>query len=327
MTPLDGRGWPVETKAVVAAAAVAAFLALLTWGGSLWMYVRPADFRLSSLMLQPWPSVDFALFVLHALLNAAIILGALTALGSQNVARRILLAAALCLLALALYKFASFSVFQTGLRVRREGPDQVYWLVDDGTRLVVMNLVFGLLVLALSRQTRTYSPADAAGWITGLVIAAVAVDGVVHLANAGVTVWVSLQPSLFKTIGAGPWTAYGIVLLVARVLLYATVIAGAAAMLVWRRQGLGRRLLILTAAGLLALTAYSYVRSLLVAPPPSYPRYQGPELIKNTVIHAGNLITAHLIHVLVLYALIRRRVRGGAAASTTGGDALPRLHG
>jgi hypothetical protein len=323
--PGDG-GWPPETKAIVAAAAVVSLLALLTWGGSLWRYLQPSAFR-GTMILEPWPSVDFALFVLRGAMSVAVMAGALVALGSRNVARRVLLVAALTMLAIALYQFATFSVFQTGLTRRREGPDQVYWLVDDGSRLVTTHLVYGLMVLALTRQSAaTASLAGPRPWITQVIVAAAAVDCVVHVAATGANVWVALQPSLFKTIGSGAWTSYGITMLVVRVLLYLLVITGAAAALAWRRHRLGRRLLLLGAGGLVALALYFYVESFVATPPPGFPRYKGAERVTNAVYDVGRVITMEMIHVLVLFALTRRHVRGGAAAGTTGGDALPRVH-
>jgi hypothetical protein len=316
-TPAGTARWSAETKAIVAAAAVVSLLSLLTWGGTLWRYLQPSAFR-GTLILEPWPSVDFALFVLRAVMNLAVIGGALAAIGSQRVARRVLLSAGLCLLAIALYQFATFSVFQTGLTRRREGPDQVAWLVMDGGRLVGMYLVHGLLVLALTRaaQPATSSPAGWP-WVTQLVVAAAAVDSVVRVADVAALVWIRLQPSLFKTIGSGAWTTYGTTMLVIRVLLYLAVIGGAAAALLWRRHRPGRRLLLLGAGGLLSLALYFYVESFVATPPPDFPRYKGAERVTNIVSHAGRVLTGAMIHGLVIFALARRHVRGGSGGGTT----------
>ena len=316
-TPPGDTGWSAETKAIVAAAAVISFLSLLTWGFSLWMHLQPSAFR-GRLLLQPWPSVDFARFVLHAVLNVAVIAGALMAFVSHKVARRVLLVSSLCLLAVALYQFASFSVFQTGLTNRREGADQVYWLVDDGARLVWMYTVHGLMLLALARPTSPGSPPGGGTVpVTDLIVAAAAVGAVVRLVQAGVSVWLSLQPSLFRTIRSGPFTAYRIVILSVTVLLILALIGGAALWLLRHRRVVARRLLLIGAAGLLALSVYGYVK-FRVSPPPDFPREKGLERVKNTTSAIGRIITTEMIHGLLIFALTRRHVRGEGTA--TGGD-------
>ena len=300
-----GGAWSAETKAIVAAGAVVSLLALLTWGGSLWMYLRPADFS-GRLILQPWPSVDFALFVLRAALHAAVIAGALAAVASQRVARRILLPAALCVVALGLYQFASFSVFQTGLTRRREGADQVVWLAMDGARLVGTYLVHGLMAVALARPSARAASGPA---VSDTIVIAAAVDSVVRLADRGALVWISLQPALFKSIGSAPWTPHAAGVMAAAVLLHLALISGAAAALLSRGRHAGRRLLLLGAAGLLALNVYGFVRPFVTAPPPGMPRYQGPQAITNTVNAVGRVLTGEMIHVLVILAMARRRPR------------------
>lgn len=130
-----------------------------------------------------------------------------------------------------------------------------------------------------------------------------------HLAGDGANVWVALQPSLFRTIRSGGWTAYGVTTLAARVLLYLLVIVGAAAAIAWRRHRLGRRLLLLGAGGLVTLALYFYVESLVATPPPGFPRHKGAERLTNTVYHAGRVFTMEMIHVLVAFSMTRRHVR------------------
>jgi hypothetical protein len=175
-----------------------------------------------------------------------------------------------------------------------------------------MNLVYALLVMMLlpARAGASTGGEVSARWRpeTQLIVAAAAIGALTDLLSYGATLWISLQPHLFKRIGAGDWTTFGIVLLSARVVLHLAILAGAAAMLMRRdrRSGVARGLLLTGAAGLLALSVCGYVHSMFW-PPVGMPRYQGAQLITTTVYGISSLITLGMIHALVLFAFARRR--------------------
>src|SRR5688572_7992427 len=98
-------GWSAETKAVVVAAAVVSLLSLGTWGGSLWQSLDPRAFSGRLLLGKPG-SLDFFRFVLVAVMHVTVIAGALLAPANARLARRLLLAGALGVIALAVYQFA-----------------------------------------------------------------------------------------------------------------------------------------------------------------------------------------------------------------------------
>jgi hypothetical protein len=58
--------------------------------------------------------------------------------------------------------------------------------------------------------------------------------------------------------------------------------------------------------GLLALSLYSYIR-FTFWPPDGFPRAKGAGLITGTVHGVGNVVTAGMIYILVIFAVIRRR--------------------
>src|SRR5688572_3355847 len=118
-------GWSAETKAVVVAAAVVSLLSLGTWGGSLWHYLQPRAFPRGTLLLSKSGPLEFLRFVLVAVMHVTVIAGAVVAPANARVARRLLLAGGFGFLALSVYRFATFTIFQTGLVRRREGPDQI----------------------------------------------------------------------------------------------------------------------------------------------------------------------------------------------------------
>jgi len=310
------KAWPPETKAVVAAAAVVSALSLATWGGSVWMFVQPSAFPRSRLMLAGPFSFDFLRFVLHAVSHAAVIAGALTAARSARsrprLARRLLLGGACGVLALALYQFGALMIFQTGLSQQRRGPDQIVSVAMDGARLVGMNVICGLLVmmLVLSRSGALPGGAGPAGWPTetGLIIAAAAVVVATDLLSDGALVWISLRPDLFTRIGAPEWTTAGVALFASRIALRLPILAGAAVMLParGRRAGAPRVLILIGAAGLIALSLYGYVHSMF-RPPAGMPRYQGARRIITTVYGVASLVTLATIHALAVFALTRRR--------------------
>lgn len=304
--------WPVETRAIVVAAAVVSLLSLVTWGGTLWRYVQPSAFPRSRLTLGQPLSPDFASFVLHAAMNVLVVVGALTALANRRLARRLMLAGALGVLVLAVYQFASFTLLQTGLTIRRQGPDRLVFAAIDGARLVQMNLVHGLVVLVMTlRGPWTRTTADPSlSWPveTVLIVAAVAVASAVAVADRAAILWIRLQPHLFKRIGAGDWTVLAYTLFAAGLVLHLLVLGGAGLGLFGRRLTAARRLLLLAAVGLLCLTAYGYARSVL-APPPDFPRYQGPEAIVTGVGSAARLLIADSAQVLLIFAMTRRSAR------------------
>jgi hypothetical protein len=305
-------GWPAGTRAVVAAAAVVSVCSLGTWGGSLWMFVQPSAFPNSRLMLTGPLSFDFARFVLHAVAHAAVIAGALLAPANQRLARRLVLAGACGALALAVFRFASFSMFQTGLSRPRQGPDQIVAVAIDGARLVGMNLVHGLLVMVLvltrAGTTRGTAPGIDAGpeWppLVRLIVAAAAVNAATNLMENGATGWISLQPHLFNSIRSADWTSSSLALFGARAALYLAVLGGGAAALLGHARGKARGLLVGAAAGLLALSVYGYVHSVFW-PPLGMPRYQEAQRVTTTVYGVASLVTLGMIHVLVILALTR----------------------
>ena len=155
-------GWRPEATAIVVGAAVSSFFALLVWGGVLWRYLSPKTFQ-SGLLLGGPLSPDFIAFVLRAVFHATVLAGAVAAFaGNGRVARKLLLAGALGVVAVGLYHFVRVNLFPYSAGARR-GPDVLFNVLDTGVRFIDMGIPHMLLALAIMRPVTAFRiPSDKA---------------------------------------------------------------------------------------------------------------------------------------------------------------------
>lgn len=109
----DVAAWPLETRLIVLALAVSAALGLVTHATSVWIGLQPSLFRTVG-GLTSFRSMEFALFAWDALMQAAVVTGAVLFATRQAWGRRMLVVASAALL---LGDAASF-VYYTALRAR-----------------------------------------------------------------------------------------------------------------------------------------------------------------------------------------------------------------
>ena len=327
-------GWRPETMAIVVGAAVASMFALLVWGGVLWRYLAPKTFR-SGLILGGPLSPDFIAFVLRAVFHVLVLAGAVSAFARRpSVARRLLLAGALGVVANGLYHFVRVNLFPYSAR---RGPDVLFNAVDTGVRFIEMGIPHMLLALAMGRPVRGHAapsggaplpvapvdleqgrpdpaqpiPYSAHGDDRPIearaVVLAAGVAALASLACFAMLACVAALPSGFQTIRVN-WSDFTWIT-PAYLITDAALLVGAAAALFGRRWA---RPVLLAAAWLrLALFAYGFVHS-WTHPPGGMPRYKGPELAVSLTTDFARIVTTATVYVLLIYVL--RRGRGDAAA-------------
>jgi hypothetical protein len=314
--------WPLATSWIVAAAALASVLALGLWAGVLWRYLQPSAFRGSLILGRPL-SVGFVLFVARAFAHALVIGGAAAGvLGWRRAARWPLLVGGTAVVAIALINFTTLTVFQSGLRIPRTGADFVVGVAVDGAPLVGTNILYLLLVWAMSHKyvddharpdrptVSEVGPAPALAYSAGeprdgrpevaAILAAVAVNSAAQIVDLAAWTWISLEPAAFHSYGSSGglagWITSGVFFLG-----YAAVVAGAAGLLLWRRRA-GRTILALGAVTVVALRIYGYAR-FLAAPPAGMARTHGPELIVYTIADVARIGTMLLVYALAVAAV------------------------
>ena len=149
--PAGAAGWPAETKAIVACAAVVSVAQLATTGNVLWMRLAPTLYRRGG--VDPWPLLSFttATVMLRGVCDVLVIAGAVAAAARMRSARRLLLIGAAGLVVLVTYGFVRSAAWGPGQWVGYKGADFFGQVVYDGTYYVQTVIVRALLVYAMTR--------------------------------------------------------------------------------------------------------------------------------------------------------------------------------